>query len=428
MNKKSILITELAALAYGWTPEPLRRILLPGMTRAFSLIRRLRFMASQVRLPIYRLEGREKNGGRPLSILACAHEPALPFIIDLAFSDLRTREQVGRVFIWNVGRLCSRAGSRADMIVVHGDAALSRRLSARGFILIPEWVTMALDLGPPLRETWDLAKNKTVRENLRRIRKYHYSYEITTDRNKFEFFYDRMYLPFIPEKFGPATSLVGRRRMRLFFESGLLLLVKRDGEYVAGNIVMLSGDTAKSIIIGLKDGDLKYRQQSALGASYYFTMLWAKDNGLRRVDFGECRAFLNNGLLYFKKRWGMGLERSALQANVYGWRVRRCSPAVRGFLVGNPLAFFDGPNLRGLVLTEADHPLSPDELRAIVRANFVPGLQSLVVLSTSGFSPEVRSEEARGLLGKAVLWPASPEQFFRVGPTSAVPGCTRIKP
>ena len=416
VNDVSAFITELAASLYVRMPQPLRRVLHPRVTRAFAAARRMRFIASQVRLPVFRLEGREKNKGRPLAVLACAREPGLSFLIDRLFSDLRLRRREGGVFIWNIGRLAARARAGADLVLVHADSALLRRRAGRGFFLIPEWVTMALDLRPPLRETWDLARNKTVRENLRRIRKYGYSYEVTTDPRKFSLFYERMYLPFIPGKFGTAASLVGRRLMKLFFESGRLLLVKRDGDDVAGNIVILFGRTAKSVILGLKDNDQTLRQQSALGASYYFTMLWAKENGLRRVDFGECRAFLNDGLLYFKKRWGMELERFELQKNAFGLKVGRFSPAVRDFLQGNPFVFADGPRLRGAALADSDHPLAPDEVSAVVRADFVPGLQSLVIVSPAGFAPEVRKEAARGRLGKIKPWPHPPERFYGAGP------------
>lgn len=414
MSTSASFLSEAVALAYGWVPRPVRRALLPATIPAFALARRLPAILSQLRVPVLRVEGREKSGGRPLSLLAAVDGPALPFLLDLVFSEVGSRAALGRAALARFPELASGNAGGADLAVVHGDEALVRPLAKEGFFLIPDWVDLTFDLGPPLGESWGLPSNKTVREHLRRIRKYRYSFEITSDPAQFREFYDRMYLPFIPAKFGPAAEVVGRRKMRRFFESGVLLLVRRDGRAVAGNIIVLQGGTARSMIAGLSRGDPVLLRQSALAASYYFTLVWAKDRGLRVVDFGGCRPLLNDGLLYFKKRWGMKVGPSGASRNAYGLRPLALTPAVRDFLAGHPFIFRERRGLAGVALSGAARPLSAAAVESAVRAAFVPGLERLDLVSPAGFSGEARREAAAGRWPRVVFEPGPPEAYFRV--------------
>jgi hypothetical protein len=415
LRSLSYSLSEFAALVYGWLPRSLRTAAFPSLVPAFSLARRLPAVLAQFRPSVSLFEGKEKNSGRALSLVTCGREEALPYVLTLAFSEVKRREGLGRMRLRDMPLRLERLGERADMVVVHGDSGLVRPLGRCGFFLLPEWVEMTLDLGRPLEETWDLPGNKTLRENLRRIRKFGYTFEVTTNPNRFRDFYREMYLPFIPVKFGAATNLVGPRKMRLFFDNGVLLLVSRDGQPVAGNVITVSRGVAESLIIGLRHGDPVLRRQSALAASYYFTMLWAKGLGLRRVDFGGCRPFLQDGLVYYKKRWGMEIGGVGPSRNVYGLRPLRLTPAVGDFLAANPFLHLDGPRLRGLVLSQADRPLSPAALGALVRTVFVPGLHDLTVVAPAGFTAEARTGAAAGRWGRMLLHEEPLASYFRVG-------------
>jgi len=379
-------LVEALSLPYGFLPASLKKTLLPGAESAASILRRLFLAVSQLRLPVRYLKGREKRSGRELTVLVAGRGRAVSDIVRILFSEVRAEKRLGTLWPWDLKSALSRFESRSDMTFYVLDELPAKSLAGRGFVLVPEWVTFRMDLTRPLARTWNLSRNKTLRENLRKIRKHGYSYEITRDPKKFETFYQKFYLPFIPEKFGESTAFTGYRLMRFFFKSGVLLLVKKDGEYVSGNIIMLYRRGAKSIIIGVKGGRADYIRKAALAASYYFTTLWAVNQGFRWVDFGECRPFLNDGILYFKKRWGMGAERYRHNRTVIAFKVRASSPRAEDFLADNPLIFLDGKELRGLVFVRSDRVLDSRDVQAVERSFFVPGLENLTVVSPRGYA------------------------------------------
>lgn len=406
-GRSSGLVEGLAA-AYGLLPAGLRSALMPWAVPAYGAARRIGRAAAGIRKPVHWLEGRERTRGGRLSVLAVAEERALPFLQERAFRELNARERLGWAFPSSAGSSFTRHRVRADLVVVHGDPASCRGLSRRGFLAVPDWVAFGLDLGAGGRG-WTPPPNKTVRENLRRVRKHGYSFEVTTDPDRFGRFYREMYLPFIPPRFGESAEVVGKRLMKLFFEGGVLLLVHRGGEEVAGNIILRFPGSAKSIILGLRGGDDDLRRKAALSASYYFTILWARDAGLERVDFGECRPFLDDGLFLFKKRWGMSVGQARLQKDAYLLKVARYGPAVRDFLAGNPFLFRHRGGLAGLVLSRSGSPPASGEAEAAARARLVPGMDRLFLLGESGFARGA----ADGMDERVVLVGARPEDFFR---------------
>jgi len=130
------------------------------------------------------------------------------------------------------------------------------------------------------------------------------------------------------------------------------------------------------------------------------------------VNFGECRPFLDDGLFYFKKRWGMRLEEYAHRSSVYGLRVKPGSQAALDFLAANPFIVQGRNGLEGRVLAGRDHALTAGELNALLRSYLVPGLDRLVIVSMKGFDPAVERTIAEKHAGRVALVHGPAESLF----------------
>jgi hypothetical protein len=58
------------------------------------------------------------------------------------------------------------------------------------------------------------------------------------------------------------------------------------------------------------------------------------------------------------------------------------------FLVKNPFISIDQGKLKGLIFTQQDHPLTLDEVQALVGTYHIPGIDSFVIASVQGFTQE----------------------------------------
>jgi hypothetical protein len=70
-----------------------------------------------------------------------------------------------------------------------------------------------VDISKPLPEILKLSKNKSMRENLREMRRHNYSYEMTQDPAKFEYFYHQMYLPYVTKRYEELAFITGFQDM-----------------------------------------------------------------------------------------------------------------------------------------------------------------------------------------------------------------------
>ena len=413
----SYKLQEIVSTIYDCLPKSVREFISPVVEPAFFFIKRVLFIASQIRLSVYLLQGKEKWGGSSLTTLFFGGlffgEEKISYYSNLLYREDPIREGLGKVFIWKIKSKINSSIPKPDLIFIGVDEFFSRFLSREGFTIIPQWILFMLDLSKPLPETRKSSKNESLSSDLRRIRKYKYSYKMTRDSADFEHFYHHMYLPYLPKRFGKSTILSDFHSMKLIFEKGQLLLVKRGNEYISGNIIVMNNKSAFSACIAVKEGKMEYLKQGASAASYYFTILWAKERGYKSLDFGHCRPFLKDGVFCYKKKWSTEIRRSKRIRDVLGMKICNFSRGTHDFLTKNPFLFIDQDQLKGLILAEQGHPLTLEEIRSLSKTYHIPGLDCLVIVSPQGFMHQAEKFAASHPFQRLHLAHMEPDMFFK---------------
>ncbi len=386
----SYKLKEILFIIYDWLPKNVRRFISPVIESAFFFIKRIFLIASQIRLPIYILQGKDKCSNNNLIILFFGRKREVPYFSDMLYLEEPIKNNLGKIFIWNIKSLLNLNLPKADLILIGIDKLFSKFLSQNGFIIIPGRVIFALDLSKELSEIWKLSKNKSLSRNIKRVKDHKYSYEITKDPAIFRYFYHKMYLPYVIKRFGKLTILTSFYYMKRIFDRGQLLLVKKGNEYVSGNVIWIHNKTVFSAYNGIKNGKIKYLKEGALAASYYFTILWAKERGYRWLDFGSNRPFLNDGIFYHKKKWGMIIKKSKKHNICFGMKILNLNEGVLNFLVKNPFIFMDKNKFKGFILTQHKHPLTLKELKYLFKINHIPGVDCLVIICSQGFTQQAK--------------------------------------
>ena len=301
------------------------------------------------------------------------------------------------------------------MTIIEADGFFSAFLKQRRFALIPQWILFSLDISKPMKDIRKSFDNESTHNNLRKMRRYNYSYEVIRDPAKFDLFYREMYLPYAEKRFGDASLIISRRQMKRVLNKGWLLLVKRDNEVLGGSILKDYEKTCLAHSLGLKDGNIKYLEQGVLTAAYYFIIHWAKDAGFERIDFGYCRPFLRDGIIIYKKRWGMEVQKhdGAMGRGVMGIKFNAFSKAVRRFISGNPFVLKDGEELRGLISAQGNQSLTSEGLQLLMRIHDLKGLDGMMIINPQGFTQEAQKWAALSFPQKLHLVHMDIEPFFQ---------------
>jgi len=337
-------------------------------------VEKIYWLVSVLRLDFWILQGNEVASKQKLDILYAGTEENRHFLTMLAFDSSFTEKYIGKAWLWNIPKILKEKVHHDSIVIAEVPKTFRKSFNKRNYLYIPSWVDGEVD-------AFSAIKSDSLLTDLRRIKKNKLSFEVTNDLNQFHNFYYNMHLPYITEAFGKRAVIFSYDFMkREFGKDGLyndLLLVKKEEEYIAG---MLMGYSKRGIYLyplGVKDGNFDYVKEGAIGALFYFPLLYSKEKGYQKVNFGLTRAFLKDGVFQFKKKRGMQIIGTSPKG--FALKPLSMSAAVKGFFLNNPFLYMDEMGFNGAVFIDNDQALSEGDFERIHKDYYLPGMSKLFI-------------------------------------------------
>ena len=381
MKTKNIIINQLIWLArevYNITPYRIRRNV--------SRFRYYYQLFCQLRLNYWIATGHEINSGMPFSILCACNARYrthrgwdgirnINYLCELAFGTSFKEHFHGRTWLWKLPRLMKRIEADYSLVIVQVHKENRKFLKSQNWFFIPNWVFGEINL--PLDEI--VTKNSSVKSDLRRIRKHSLNYEVTRNNGRLKDFYYNMYVPYISKVHERNANIVTYDEIMAESQNLDLLLVGKNGKFIAGILIIYEEKEPRLWVIGIRDGNLEYVKDGAVGALYHFSLRYLEDNGFEKVKSGYSRPFLSNGILQYKKKLsqkiiGVSLHHFALQVKTY-------SAEAKAFLQNNPFIFESQGSPHGAIFVEKTKELIPAYFEKIDKQYFHDGLSKLFIYS-----------------------------------------------
>ena len=341
------------------------------MISNFISLDKLRGIIRNYRFNVWLLEGRERNSGEKLSIIYAGHRANKNYISHLAFADTVKESYHGIIWLWAALRLHIKF-PESHLIILEINEKLYKRFSDNAGLYIPCWIDGELYLEDVINR---YKTSENIKSDLRKIRKYKLQYEVTHDRGLFDHFYYQMYVPHITRVHQDRALLMSHRVMIEKMDHCDLLLIKMEDEYIGGELLIYENDTVRAWSLGIKDGDMRYVKAGAVGAFYYFRTQYLADKGYQKIRMGASRAFLKDGVLTYKKKWGMRL----IGPRYSGFWVRPNSmeKGMIDYLVHNPFVFERHGKLEGAIFINDVSQLSEDQIMKLYKDYYIGGLSRL---------------------------------------------------
>ena len=339
-------------------------------------VQRVRGFVDFYRVRVWFLEGQERISRAHLSILYMGQLENKNYIENLAFEDVNSQHDLGTAWIWNATRRTSCRHGKPDLIVMDLEDRHYYRYGNDGGFYIPSWMGTEFVFSEVLAR---FKSRENTSRDLRRIRRSkgaRFEFEVTRRPEEFDRFYSTMYVPYIKQRHGDRAFLEPYERILEELGRSELCLVKRDGEYVAGTIVIYEPHRVHWWILGVKDGNSDHVKAGAIEAMNYYMMLYCSEQGYESVYAGDARAFLNDGVLRFKKGWGLRLTGNSV-AKGFWLRCERDSPGVNAFLINNPFVARADSGFSGTVFLASETFDGDQPLRELHRSYYVPGMERL---------------------------------------------------
>lgn len=381
-------------------PLRLRRIVSPAMNKLSSGLRTFHTLLHQLRSESYIISG--KSGGSAIKIAYIGKRVRLHYILRVTSLDELEVTKEGTTYIWDNHEKIESLQNNVDLIFAEVNPFFARKAREQGLLLVPEWVGSIMKTPSSMKE---FITNGTgsLKENMRKVRKYRYSYEVSHDPEKLRFFYHRMYVPYISKRYSYLPYVYNFPSVKKLFNEGGILFLKRNEEFVAGIVLVFKDRVLRTVMPGIKDGDYTHLKRGAFSALKYFTLQWAGERNFTEIDFGLSRPFLLDGVLRFKRDWRVTINNFEGITRFFGLKICSLNDGVRNFLAHNPFIFCRERRLEGFILVNNVSPPEENDVSHLFRHFWTKGLSKLNVLFLSECSAELKEVVRREYPGLTLI-------------------------
>lgn len=263
-----------------------------------------------------------------------------------------------------------------DLAIIESDAIDRMPNQHRKGWFVPRWIKTYTEI--PIEKP-----NNSYKYNLRVITKNQFDYWVTTDTALVKEFYEEMYVPFINKRHQDRSLPMQLEDLQNAVANGQceLLLVRDEGRRnIAGMVIDYRKMPPNLWSVAVLHGDEQLMSQSAVFACYHFSFIYLSERGYSSASLGFSRAFLNDGVLQFKMKFGFKLLFST--ARGFAIYPLRCSNALGDFLARQPFFYIDNRQLH-LASFISDEQNSTFNLPSVLKKNKDGSLASSQVFHVS---------------------------------------------
>jgi hypothetical protein len=256
----------------------------------------------------------------------------------------------------------------------------------RNFLVLPV-AEFSLDLRRPMNDIMERLSRRR-RRDLAKLARYNYSWTVHKDNEKdFDFFYWKMYYPYVTRRFGRAASITSYLESKAcYFHNGGIISVNREEKPVAGILFQIREKTLYALNLGIYEGNQELLSDLAGQAALFFLIKWAQMKDLESLNYGLTAPFLRDGLFQYKKEWGMSVE--GRTSPIYCLlRVNVSNKDAISMLPQNPFIFVDKGLMKGVIFVE--HDATRKELEQISSEYLSAKLDSLIIIACGDHNPDV---------------------------------------
>ena len=330
------------------------------------------------RFDLWVIMGDEITSKQALGILYAGKEENKNYMVNLAFDRPYEENYIGNMWLYGLVKKVKEKNN-CSLMVVEGPHFFRLFFKNMKWFYIPCWISGEIDIS---NEISSLITKESLKSDIRRIKKNNLSFEATNEISRLHDFYHNMYLPYITEAHNDEAFIKGYDLVKEKLKNCDLIFIKSKEEYIGGCLIVYAGKRARLWCLGVKNGNRDYLQQGVVGAIYYFSFCYLKDRGFRKAGLGDTRAFFKDGVLQYKKKWGMRI----IDASPSGFLVNILpeGSSAKRFFLNNPFIYLDKGKLEGAIFIENDQLLSDKDFREIYKDYYRQGISKLILYRFEG--------------------------------------------
>lgn len=326
------------------------------------------------------VEGKLKNTNEVFRCMFVENNTLMLYMIPRMYGEAPVILKKSRIWIPLLKKILNTYSKSIDMAVVVLPSEYRGRLKESANFKNQMLIRSFIDTSGGPEEVI-----KQFRDNKRRFynkmdKKPTFSYRVSKDLKDFDHFYHEMHVPHIQKQFEELAELDSYERMKDVFLNGFLLLIEEKNVAVAGVLCTIDNDVLVFRRTGVLNGDEEYVKRGASSAQYYFTLKFALEHGIPKIDLMRSRPFFNDGVYNTKRKWGATVYPDDEAGSWVYYFIPRYSDKMANFFEINPLIINIENKMYGLVGWGHKDPPSKKDEKKLNDKYYSPGLDGLILI------------------------------------------------
>lgn len=323
--------------------------------------------------------------GSDLQVLFVGSKQGSLDIWPLFFDDAATCEPAGEVFAWGLSRKTKQwLEEGCDLVICELSRLHPFWPKTSIAFAVPQWVSQLVDypVQPGLLLTKDLPRS--LRRQIKKCQEAGCKWHFSRSRSDFDYFYERLYLPFVRSRHGERAQIAPYPFQWDFWIEGAgggLLLVTQGGKTVGGAVCLVVDKICYGIELGVLDANETLMKQGIYVYLLWCVAEWGQAQGAQFYNMGGAKAWRCNGSYQFKAKWKPRVTRRKWTTQQFIFAADRLPPLLKEKI--NACGFIcevdDG--CYSLLLEKAGFNLPESALAEMVSSTQKEGLHGVCVLA-----------------------------------------------
>jgi len=192
----------------------------------------------------------------------------------------------------------------AQMVVCSLSPIFPLQFTSPYVITSPSFIRQVLELPDEINCLLEKPEMRRIRRQLNRAQRFGFKSQFCKSKQDFDFYYWKMYIPYIQNRFGDTAVLESYEVQFQEFLRGGLILVMRSGVPISGMLTRILDNNCYYINVGVLESDLHLLDDGLFSYNLWELIKWGHQLGARWVDFGGSFAFQSDGVFQYKSNWG----------------------------------------------------------------------------------------------------------------------------
>jgi hypothetical protein len=181
--------------------------------------------------------------------------------------------------------------------------------------------------------------SRSARADISKLRRDHFEYDVQTGDAWVHEFHRRFHNPSMAERHGTEAYTASERDLRqgARAQGAEFLRIVRDGVWVGGILNRSTPEGYRLQRLGWRSGEQQLLKAGVVSAIYWSSIRRAAELGHGCVHFGQVPPYLEDGLMFFKGKWGARFEPLSCKYGEFHLLVDPSHETCRQFLAAHSL-------------------------------------------------------------------------------------------